>query len=851
MNHHNSIDFLSRINDLSAPEAVLELGSSERGLDSAEAEKRRKQYGPNEIESRKKKSFIRDILERLASPLIILLLVVATFSFFFGEKTSAIVVICMAVLSVGLSYFQENTANKNAERLRAMVKVTTTVWRDGKEMEVPLSQAVPGDLVELTAGKMVPADLRIISSKDLFVNQSALNGESFPIEKWPEKKAFIKEFATPFDLDTIICMGASIVSGSGRGVVIATGLQTQFGQLARELIVEDDDTSFEIGVRKYTWLMIKFIIILAGLIFIVNGVFKQDWIDSLLFSLAVAVGLTPDMMPMVIAINLSAGAQRMARKKVIIKRLDSIQNFGAMDILCTDKTGTLTLDQVVLVKHCDAAGNDDEEVFREAYLNSYFQTGLKNLLDKAIVNHKEFEIKSYRMIDEVPYDFSRKIMTVVIEKEGKDIMISKGAPEEIFARCSSFELAGRINAVNEEKMAFLMKKYDEFSQEGFRVLAVAYKPVANEHRVYTHEDENGLIFRGFVAFLDPPKPTTGIAIAHLEKQGIKMKILSGDNELVTHKICAEVGLSVEGALTGEKVDDLNDIELRTAAEQATIFTRFTPLQKERVIRALRANGHVVGFLGDGINDSPSLKAADVGISVDNAVDIAKETADIILLEKDLSVLCDCVKEGRRTFANTLKYIKMGASSNFGNMLSMTGASLLLPFLPMLPSQVLFNNFLYDLAQIPIPADNVDEDYLLKPRPWNIDFIKKFILFLGPVSSIFDFFTFAIMWYYFQAQPELFRTGWFVESLFTQTLVIYVIRTSKVPFLESSPSRILFVSTLAIIIFGCAVPFTPLGRLFGFVPLPAIFFAILLALALMYLLLAQYIKAWFVRKYGFD
>ncbi|OGX53211.1 MAG: magnesium-translocating P-type ATPase, partial [Omnitrophica WOR_2 bacterium RIFOXYB2_FULL_45_11] len=586
-------------------------------------------------------------------------------------------------------------------------------------------------------------------------------------------------------------------------------------------------------------------------IFAVNLLRRGSLIEPLLFSLGVAVGLIPQMLPMIVTINLSKGAIAMSKKKVIVKRLNSIQNFGAMDVLCTDKTGTLTMDRIILEKHCDVVRKENEDVLRFAYLNSLYQTGLKNLLDKAILKHEKLAIADFKKVDEMPFDFERKIMSVVVEIDGKHRLIAKGAPEEIFRRCGRYELEDEILDIEDLIISDLKEECDNLSADGFRVLAVAYKTIENKKNIYSKEDENDLILKGYAAFLDPPKPSTKRAILALKKLGVEVKVLTGDNELVARKICGEVGLDVKGLATGDKVNKLSDNELNDLVKTTTVFARMSPLQKERVINALQQNKHIVGYLGDGINDAPALKASDVGISVNNAVDIAKESADIILLKKSLTVLEDGVMEGRKTFGNIVKYIKMGSSSNFGNMFSMAGASLFLPFLPMLPIQILLNNFLYDLSQVAIPTDNVDNEYLLKPRPWNVKSIKKFMFILGPVSSIFDFITFAVMLFIFQAQAELFRTGWFLESLCTQTLVIHIIRTGKIPFLESRPSRFLVFTSLFIIIAGLIIIFSPLVKPLGFVKPPPMYFAALFILICAYLLLVQVVKQWFVRKYGID
>lgn len=842
-------DELRRFHRLSPAAALVELHSTHSGLTDDLARQRLIEFGPNEVVSRRRVGFLRDMLTRFSSPLVLMLLALAVISFFFGDRVSAVIIAAMAILSVVLSYVQEHRAQNNADRLQDMVRITAKVIRQGRIIDLKLRDIVPGDIVELSAGNMIPADVRIIASKDLFLTQSALNGESFPVEKWPEHPG--PDDGSVFDLPTMACMGAGVISGTASGLVIATGRRTQFGQLSQHLLKDEPQTSFDRGISSFTWLMIKVIGALSLFIFVVNAIFKQDILQALLFAVAVAVGLAPEMLSMIVTVNLSKGALRMAKKKVIIKRLDAIQNFGAMDVLCTDKTGTLTKDEVALVRHCDVEGREDEGILRDAYLTSAFQTGMNNVLEQAILNISSHDLSGVTKVDEIPYDFTRKLLSVVVNINGQHRLITKGAPEEVFRRSAQYVDQGQVRSFSGLEEQKIMALEEDFSRQGFRVLAIAYRDVPEQQTVYSAADERDLVFAGFLAFLDPPKETAHQAITDLESLGITLKILSGDNEHVNAKIGQEVGLSAEHLLTGREIDKMNDDELRRAVDRTTIFARVTPIQKERVIAALRQAGHTVGYMGDGINDAPALKAADVGLSVNNAVDIAKENADIILLEKSLRILGSVVTEGRMTFANSLKYIKMGASSNFGNMLSVTGASIFLPFLPMLPTQILLNNFLYDLSQITIPTDNVDAEYVKKPRPWDMKFIRQFILTLGPVSSIFDFLTFGVMLWVFQATPELFRTGWFIESLLTQTFVIYIIRTQKIPFLESRPSRTLLISTLSIVALGCVIPYTPIGALFKFVPLPAAFFGIMAGMAFAYLLLAQLVKSIFIRKFGFE
>ncbi len=850
----NKLPLISGILDFDyvrcAHEALFEkFATSQKGLTDHEARERLSVYGYNEPAKKKKRAFLFEILSRFLNPLVIVLLVIAGFSLFFGEKISALLVVLMALISVLLSFVQEHRAGREAEKLSEMVRATATVYRNGRAREIPIKEIVPGDVVDLFAGDMIPADLRIIFCKDLFINQASLTGESFPVEKTADPAD--PKTQSPADMTNIAFMGSSVVSGTGLGVVVKTGIATQFGELSRRLASIQIESSFDKGIRSFTWLMIRFMLALVVIIFAINAFLRGNIVQALLFSLAVAVGLTPEMLPMLVAINLSKGALAMSKKDVIVKRLNSIQNFGAMNMLCTDKTGTLTLDKIVLEKHCDVVRQEDDDVLKLAFINSYYQTGLKNILDRAILRHEKLKIENYAKIDEIPFDFSRKMMSVVVGFEGRHMLISKGAPEEIFKRCATYELEGEALEINQMILTDLKEECDRLSAEGFRVLAVAYKSMDVAKERYTKDDEQGLVLKGYIAFLDPPKPTAKKTIEALRRLGIELKVLTGDNELVTRKICSDVGISVMGLATGDAIDKINEEELAELVEVTSVFARLSPLQKERVIRALHRNRHIVGYLGDGINDAAALKAADVGISVNNAVDIAKESADIILLKKSLIVLAEGVTEGRRTFGNILKYIKMGSSSNFGNMISMTGASLCLPFLPMLPIQILLNNFLYDISQIALPTDEVDDEYLLRSRPWNVGYIKKFMLFFGPISSVFDFVTFGVLLFLFHASPKLFHTGWFLESLITQILVIHIIRTGKIPFVETRPSPFLMFTSVYIVTIGLLIPFTPLSQYFGFVQPPPLYFAALVCIVAAYLWVVQTVKGKFIDKYGYE
>jgi Mg2+-importing ATPase len=700
---------------------------------------------------------------------------------------------------------------------------------------------------------MIPGDVRVLSSKDLFVSQGSLTGESLPVEKFhdPETEAA----TSPIELKNTCFMGTSVQSGTATAVVVTTGVQTFFGSMAESITEERVQTSFDLGVNRFTWLMIRLMAVMVPLVFLINGFTKHNWKGAFFFALAVAVGLTPEMLPMIVSVCLSKGALAMSSRKVIVKRLNAIQNFGGMDVLCADKTGTLTEDRVALMRHCNVAGRETEEVLLEGYLISYFQTGLKNLLDRAILDSPDFHGKSvlakYRKLDEIPFDFTRRMMSVLVEdREGKTILLTKGAPEEVFLHSSHFELDGKVSPMDPSLIVGLKEEYETLSNDGLRVLAVATKELPGK-RICLKDDERALVLRGYVAFLDPPKNSAISAIGALRQHGVAVKILTGDNHLISRKVCKDVGLLPDPMLLGADVEKMSDAELGVAAEKTTLFARFSPAHKERVIRALRSKGHVVGFMGDGINDAPALRAADVGISVDTATDIAKESADLILLEKDLMVLDGGVTEGRKVFANIVKYIRMGASSNFGNMFSVLGASAFLPFLPMAPIQVLTNNLLYDFSQVPIPTDAVDEDQVAHPRPWNIGEIKRFILFIGPISSIFDYTTFFVMLWVFKcwdpSRASLFQTGWFVESLMTQTLIIHVIRTNKIPFAQSWASRSLTFTTLSIMAFGIFLPYSPLASSLGFRQLPWMYWPILILTAIAYLVLTQFAKVWLLRK----
>src|SRR5450631_63569 len=857
---------LVRSSGAAVEEVLGSLASSLDGLTLSEAERRLATAGPNLITRKRQQSVAQELMGRSINPLNVLLLVLALVSYLLGDQPAALVIALMVVLSISLGFIQEHRSNTAAAKLRAMVRTTATVRRrkdhadasatnDAHSMEIPIEQLVPGDIVCLSAGDMIPADVRLLAAKDLFVNQSTLTGEAMPLEK--SAGPCTGSMASPFELLNTCFMGSNVLSGVATGVVVQTGAHTCFGQLADTLIGARTLTSFDQGINRFTRLMLGFILIMVPAVFLINGLTKGDWLQALLIAVAVGVGLTPEMLPMIVTVNLAKGAMAMSRKRVIVKRLNSIQNFGAMDVLCTDKTGTLTQDKIILKRHLDIRGQDSARVLEFAYLNSYFQSGLKNLLDVAVLQHVELEEhlqldRRYKKVDEMPFDFQRRRMSVVLSTEdSKHVLICKGAIEEVFAACSRYEIGGETGALDESHLAEAKAQTAALNADGFRVVAVAYRELAATKRAYSVADERDLALLGYIAFLDPPRESAGEAIATLARLGVQVKILTGDNDIVTRKVCREVGLTVAQSILGAEVEGLSDVELGARVEQVQVCAKVSPAQKARIVDALQRQGHVVGFLGDGINDGAALKAADVGISVDTAVDIAKECADIILLEKSLAVLGDGIIEGRKIFGNITKYIKMGASSNFGNMFSVLGASLFLPFLPMAPIQVLTNNLLYDFSQTTIPTDNVDEEYLLAPRKWDIGNIRKFMFCIGPVSSIFDYVTYFTMLFVFDAwqKPGLFQTGWFVESLLTQTLIIHIIRTAKIPFLQSHASAPLIATTIIICLIGIALPFSWLAAPLGFTALPGQYWLALVVILLCYVMLTHLVKMWFVRRWG--
>ena len=849
---------------LPTEELLIRLKTSPSGLSSEEAAERLETYGPNELAREHKHSAIKEFLLHFKSPLVIILMIAGVISALVREFVHVGIIFAIVLVSVFLDYYQESKAEKAAQLLKQKVTTTATVLRDKVKQEIKLPDIVPGDIVYLSAGDIAPADARVLSAKDLFINQSSLTGESFPVEKTSGpvkgKEGAIMEWSNT------LFMGTSVVSGTATAVVTKTGSSTEYGKIAKRLVEKAPETEFERGIKNFGYLIMQVTFLLVIFVFFIISLRNPSTdgvVEALLFAVALAVGLTPELLPMIITINLSRGAMAMSKHGVIVKRLASIENFGSMNVLCTDKTGTLTENRIKLILNIDMNGKEDDKVLLYSFLNSNFQTGLRSPLDEAILKHKEIDTSQYQKIDEVPFDFVRRRVSVVVERRRQGFFIAKGAPEEIMKACSFFELGKTIADLTEEKRKIIEQKYHDLSADGLRVLGVAYRRLKEEKAVYSINDEKDMVFLGFVAFLDPPKETAKESLKLLTKAGIELKILTGDNELVTRKVCDELGFEVKGVALGNDLINMSDEALMAVVEEANVFCRVNPAQKDRIITLLKKNGHVVGYMGDGINDAPSLKSSDVSVSVDNAVDVARESADIILSRNDLTVLVEGVLEGRKTFGNTMKYIMLGVSSNFGNMFSVAIASIFLPFLPMLPVQILLNNLLYDFSQSTITTDNVDEEYVDRPKRWDISFIRRFMISLGPVSSIFDFLTFFTMLFVFipiipavtlLTNPEypqhLFQTAWFIESLVSQILVVFVIRTRRRPFWKSKPSKYLLISSIVIVAFAVLVPYTPLGDIFGFVAPPLTFYLALVLLLGAYLLVAELVKGWFYKRHAF-
>ena len=871
------------------------------GLEPGKVEENRSEYGSNKVTREKKKTLPQRLAGAFINPFTAILFCLALVSSFtdmifphfslFGcvpkdfDCLTVVIILTMVFLSGTLRFVQESRSGNAAEKLLAMITTTCTVTRKGQEMaEIPLDEVVVGDIVHLSAGDMLPADVRILDAKDLFVSQASLTGESEPIEKIP----MVNETRDAItDYTNIAFMGSNVISGSASAVVVTVGDHTLFGSMASEVAHEAVETSFSKGVNAVSWVLIRFMLVMVPLVFVANGITKGDWLSAFLFGISIAVGLTPEMLPMIVTTCLAKGAVSMSKKQTIVKNLNSIQNFGAIDILCTDKTGTLTQDKVVLEYHLNVNGEDDLRVLRHAYLNSYFQTGYKNLMDVAIIQKTEEEeaddpqlvdlSEHYVKVDEIPFDFARRRLTTVVQnRDGKTQMVTKGAVEEMLSICSFAEFDGKVRPMTKELKSRILATVDDLNEKGFRVLAIAQKSNPSPAGAFGVTDECDMVLMGYLAFLDPPKESTADAIKALKAHGVTTKILTGDNDKVTRTICKQVGLKVRNMLLGSDLENMSDQELAKAAETTDVFAKLTPDQKARVVSVFRENGHTVGFMGDGINDASAMKSADIGISVDTAVDVAKESADIVLLEKDLMVLEEGIIEGRKTYANMIKYIKMTASSNFGNMFSVLAASALLPFLPMESLQLIFLNLIYDLSCTAIPWDNVDEEFISVPRKWDASSVGSFMMWIGPTSSVFDWMTYIFMYFVFcplfvsrgvlyndlashfagadlvrmqTAYVAMFQTGWFIESMWSQTLVIHMIRTPKLPFIQSHASAPLTLMTFTGIGVLTIIPFTTFGRMLGFVALPTAYFAYLIPCILLYMVLATSLKKAYVRHYG--
>ncbi|HJG23880.1 magnesium-translocating P-type ATPase [Enterococcus durans] len=852
--------------------------STDHGMEEEQVEQAREQYGENSISYGKKTPFIVEVLKAYITPFTLVLIALGVISFITeyvlaapGDKDlfGVAIIFTMVIVSGTMTLIQSVRSNQAAEKLKSLVKVTAAVKRNGKYTEISMEEIVCGDLVRLSAGDMIPADMRLLSAKDLFISQAALTGESYPVEK--QAHAYEDATLSETSYDNLAFMGSNVISGSAEGIIISVGNQTLFGHVAQTLSEKPIKSSFEIGIHKTSMLLIKFMALMAPTVIVINGFTKGDWLEAFLFGLSVAVGLTPEMLPMIVTTNLVKGASVMANKGTVIKNLNAIQNFGAIDVLCTDKTGTLTQDKIILEYHMDCEGKEDDRVLRHAYLNSYYQTGLKNLLDVAIIEEAKETLATdsinYRKVDEIPFDFERRRMSVVVEDvAGKTQMITKGAIEEMLSISSYIDLGGIVSPLTKELRESVLAKVKDLNEDGLRVIGVAQKTNPSVVGEFSVKDESEMVLIGYLAFLDPPKETTKQALKALKDHGVAVKVLTGDNELVTRSVCRQVGLEINELITGEKISEMNDRELAQVAEDHEVFVKLNPQQKARLTTALRQNGHTVGFLGDGINDAPAMKVADIGISVDTAVDIAKESADVILLEKDLTILEKGLLSGRETFGNIMKYIKTTASSNFGNMFSVLIASTFLPFLPMLPLQILFLNLIYDVSCISLPWDQMDKEYLTEPKKWKASSIGKFMVYFGPTSSIFDITTYLLM--YFVICPAvvggnfhsldakqqvvfiaLFHAGWFVESLWTQTLVLHALRTPKIPFLQSNATFAMFIITTLGIVVGSILPFTGFGAELGLLPLPGTYWIWLIVTVLAYLALVTMVKKVYIKKFG--
>ena len=852
--------------------------STDQGMKDEQIEESREKYGENSISYGKKTPFIVEALKAYITPFTLVLIALGVISFITeyvlaapGDKDlfGVIIIFTMVIVSGTMTLVQSVRSNQAAEKLKSLVKVTAAVKRNGDYTEIPMEEIVCGDLVRLSAGDMIPADMRLLSAKDLFISQAALTGESYPVEK--QAIVYDDETLSETSYENLAFMGSNVISGSAEGIIVSVGNETLFGHVAQTLSEKPIKSSFEIGIHKTSMLLIKFMALMAPTVIVINGLTKGDWLEAFLFGLSVAVGLTPEMLPMIVTTNLVKGASVMAKKGTVIKNLNAIQNFGAIDVLCTDKTGTLTQDKIILEYHMDCSGKEDDRVLRHAYLNSYYQTGLKNLLDVAIIDEAKQTLATdkinYRKVDEIPFDFERRRMSVVVEDTaGKTQMITKGAIEEMLSISNYIDIDGIVSPLTNEKRESVLAKVRDLNEDGLRVIGVAQKTNPSVVGEFSVKDESDMVLIGYLAFLDPPKETTKQALKALKDHGVAVKVLTGDNELVTRSVCRQVGLEINELITGEKISEMDDRELAQVAENHEVFVKLNPQQKARLTTALRQNGHTVGFLGDGINDAPAMKVADIGISVDTAVDIAKESADVILLEKDLTILERGLLSGRETFGNIMKYIKATASSNFGNMFSVLVASTFLPFLPMLPLQILFLNLIYDVSCISLPWDKMDKEYLHEPKKWEASSIGKFMVYFGPTSSIFDITTYLLMYFIIcpavvggdfhtlDAQQKivfiaLFHAGWFVESLWSQTLVLHALRTPKIPFIQSNATFAMFTITTLGIVVGSILPFTGFGAELGLMPLPGTYWTWLVVTILAYLTLVTMVKKFYIKKFG--
>jgi Mg2+-importing ATPase len=838
---------LDRFWDMPLGDLLTLLEAKPAGLTSAEAKERLRLHGPNSLAGESRYAALTSFLSFFANPLVLILLAASAISIVLGDHVGGTIIIAIVLMSVIVNFYVEFQARHAVEDIRKQVATTAAVLRDGNELELPVAELVPGDIVRLNAGDLVPADARLIDAKDLHVRESSLTGESLPVDKAVADLPAGQH--TIADASNSVFLGTAVQTGVGAAVIVRTGKDTAFGVIAQRLAMKPPETEFGRGIRHFGLLLTRVIMLLVLFVLLVNIVLHRPVLESFLFSVALAVGMTPEMMPMIITITLAQGARRMAKKKVLVKQLTAIEDFGSIEILCSDKTGTLTEGEIELDRHVDIHGQDNENVLQLVYLNSHFQAGIKSPLDDAILKHEHPAIEEYEKADEIPFDFNRKRLSVVVRHGEERLLVTKGEAEGVFAICNTVIIDGAPQTFDDSRRAEAAETLKKLSADGFRTLGVAVRTVEKQD-TYALAAEQGMTLAGFAAFLDPPKEGIVAVLEALKGNGVSVVIMTGDNQYVTQKVAHDVGLATDRIVTGDQMDAMDDAALAYQAEHGAIFARVSPEQKNRVILGLKARGHVVGYIGDGINDAPSLHTADVGISVMNGVDVAKDAAKIILLEKDLAVLNEGVIEGRRCYANIMKYIIMSTSSNFGNMFSMAGASLFLPFLPMLPTQILLNNFLYDTSQVAVPGDNVDPALLHRPKRWQIAFIRQFMVIIGPISSIYDFLTFGVLLWLFHAAANapLFRTGWFVESLATQTLVVFVIRTAGNPF-KSRPSRPLLIGVVAVSLVGAGLPYTHLGALMGFTPLPISLLGAIALIALTYLCLVQVVKTWFYRRHA--